>query len=155
MATFARELVIFAMLDAIGAYVSRFERWHDDLVNQDQIIEGQTGGITLEERINEIIEKYHSSRAVILSGAYTDGGTEGGLHGMGMRLARAAGNHVRADPASQARYGIWANTVRDHVLEAISALDQVGADSHSIQKLRSAANSLSAFADIQALFESD
>ena len=73
---------------------------------------------------------------------------------LGIRLARAGGNQAREDMAAISRYGIWANTVRDHVRTARELVRDGESQERVLEHLRLAANSLSAFADIQALFDS-
>ena len=49
------------------------------------------------------------------------------------------------------RYAIWANTVRDHIAEALEILDTDRAEAERL--LRHAQNSLSAFSEIQSRFD--
>jgi len=99
------------------------------------------------KNIDGIINNF-SSTELKVSNAYSDGGLEP-LFG---RLARAALNQNENDPSSISRYAIWANTLRDNIIEAMQ-LSELG-DSDSANKLLiKAANSLSAFSEIQNLFE--
>lgn len=107
----------------------------------------------LAQKVEKIVEKCHSSQVVLLSDAFVDGGTDGGAMMMGARLARAAVNEIRGDSAAPSRYGIWANTVRDHIIEALGKLENSRVDRETLQKLRDAANSMSAFAEVQALLD--
>lgn len=107
------------------------------------------------EQLDLIVERYHSTSGLVLSEAFPDGGTEGGARMLGIRLARAGGNQLQGDPAAISRYGIWANTVRDHVVAAHDLVHSGGSCERALEHLRLAANSLSAFADIQAILDPD
>jgi len=101
-----------------------------------------------EDDVDRIIEKYDSESEFRISEAYPDGGT-GMLSG---RLHRAALNQIELGAATFSRYAIWANTVRDHIVAAERAMT-AGDLEESRRLLYSAANSLSAFSDIQAVYE--
>lgn len=101
-----------------------------------------------EELIDKIIQVFDREDEIVLSEAYSDGGPEG----LSPRLSRAAFNQIGQGDATFSRYAIWANTVRDNILWAIHLLetqDTEGANRHLVR----AANSLSAFAEIQALLD--
>ena len=101
----------------------------------------------LEQSIDQIIERFDNDERLLRSDAYG----EGGIHLLMGRLGRAALNQVDDGEATLSRYAIWANTVRDHIAEANRLMDS---DRGQAQRLlRHAHNSLSAFAEIQALFD--
>jgi hypothetical protein len=101
-----------------------------------------------EELINQTIQVFDREDEIVLSHAYGDGGTEG----LSPRLSRAALNQISEGEATFSRYAIWANTVRDNILRAISLLENQDTDEAYCHLVR-AANSLSAFAEIQALVD--
>ena len=105
------------------------------------------------ETIEQVVARYHQTDDLLMSTAYSDGGTDGGSMMLGARLARAAGNQDRGDTAAFSRYAIWANTVRDHVLSALESISRSGTHAGATEHLRVAANSLSAFSDIQSLLD--
>jgi hypothetical protein len=84
-----------------------------------------------------------------LSRAYADGGTQG-LWG---RFERAAGNQMCEGKATLARYGIWANTVRDTAHLAYRKIDE-GKIEEAQTLLIQVINSLSAFSDVQREMDS-
>jgi len=102
------------------------------------------------EQLKKIIEKYDNCRDFVISKAFGDGGCNEEIL-MG-RLDRAAGNQINDGAAAFSRYGIWANTVRDHIIEAERLIAE-GNISDARRLLIRAANSMSAFADIQAHFD--
>ncbi len=95
------------------------------------------------DKIQEIIRLY-DTRELKVSKAYEDGG----IDPLWARLDRAAMNQVESGPAAISRYGIWANTVRDNIREAIALLESRNQED-AITLLIRAANSLSAFSEIQ------
>lgn len=99
-----------------------------------------------EGLLNQIIEAFDREDEIVLSEAYADGGTEG----LSPRLSRAALNQISEGDATFSRYAIWANTVRDNILHAIRLLENQDIDEAKRFIVR-AANSLSAFTEIQAL----
>jgi hypothetical protein len=102
----------------------------------------------ISERIDEIIVQFNSSSKFSISNIYGDGGA----CNPAPRLNRAAINQIEGeDGATLSRYAIWANTVRDNIIEAVELLktDQ----DKSIELLITSANSLSAFSEIQAIFD--
>lgn len=101
-----------------------------------------------EELVNQIIQVFDREDEIVLSHAYGDGGTEG----LSPRLGRAALNQISEGDATFSRYAIWANTVRDNILRAISLLENQDTDD-AYRHLVRAANSLSAFAEIRALLD--
>ena len=100
-----------------------------------------------ESTLNEIIERY-SQETVQISDAYKDGGIDP-LWG---RFERAASNQMNDGEATLSRYAIWANTVRDNIIEALHHLDGDNTEEARILLTR-AANSLSAFSEVQAYFD--
>jgi hypothetical protein len=99
---------------------------------------------TNEEFIERIIGQFDDYENLIISDAYPDGGTTM----LFPRLERAALNQCDGGGATVSRYGIWANTARDHILEAISALEKN--DVREVRRLLVGThNSLSAFCEIQ------
>jgi hypothetical protein len=103
----------------------------------------------LEEQVLKIIRQYRKSNDLMLSNAYPDGGSEP----LFPRLERAAINQLSCGEATLSRYGIWANTVRDTIIDSIRELGDNPENCEVIKSLVKAANSLSAFADIQKLME--
>jgi len=101
----------------------------------------------LEALLNKIIRRFDNDQHLLRSEAYPDGGTQV-LMG---RLGRAALNQATEGEATLSRYAVWANTARDHIAEALLLLDEDRAEAERL--LRLAHNSLSAFAEIQALFD--
>jgi hypothetical protein len=100
-------------------------------------------------KIQDILDRYERSSALLVSEAYPDGG----LEPLFPRLGRAALNQLEEGPAMVSRYAIWANTVRDTIIECIRELGDNPDNREAIKKLVWAANSLSAFADIQKLMD--
>ncbi len=101
-----------------------------------------------EGLVNQIIESFDREDKVVLSEAYSDGG----IDPLSPRLGRAALNQISEGDATFSRYAIWANTVRDNILRAISLLEIRDTD-EAYRHLVRAANSLSAFTEIQALLD--
>lgn len=99
------------------------------------------------DSITEICEQC-SGDDLVVSLAFPNGGTEPLM----ARLERAANNQAENGLATFSRYGIWANTVRDNIREAIALLERDG-HREAIPFLVKSANSLSAFSDIQRLAE--
>lgn len=98
--------------------------------------------------MNDIIRVFDREDEIIRSRAYSDGGTEG----LSPRLSRAALNQIAEGAATFSRYAIWANTVRDNIIQALHLLENRDSDEANRHLVR-AANSLSAFTEIQALFD--
>ena len=100
--------------------------------------------IILTNKIYEIIENYESTDDFLISTAYGDGGAVNPFP----RLHRAVANQTGGGEATLSRYAIWANTVRDNIIEATNLL--VEDPDKAIQHLKVSINSLSCFCDIQA-----
>lgn len=95
-------------------------------------------------QLSIIINKYSNSNKV-LDNSYQDGGVEP----LWARFERAASNQILNAPSTLSRYAIWANTVRDIIKESISKIN--GKDSErAIKILVNAANTLSAFSEVQS-----
>ena len=105
--------------------------------------------MSFEKELNCIIERYRSETELIVSEVFPDGGAQP----CGPRLHRAALNQIGNGVSTFSRYAIWANTVRDNIREAIEEMKQ-GNVANAEHLLIRAANSLSAFSDIQELSES-
>jgi hypothetical protein len=101
-----------------------------------------------EGEMEEIIEKFNTDREFRISQAFGSGGVDP-LSG---RLHRAALNQLCEGEATVSRYGIWANTVRDNIRQADVEIEN-GNIIEAHRLLRRAANSLSAFAELQAQFD--
>jgi len=103
----------------------------------------------IDELLYEIINRYESSQDMLVSRAFLDGGTQDPTS----RLLRAAQNQAcHGDGmATLSRYAIWANTVRDNIIEAARNLKND--PEKSLKFLTRAINNLSAFCDIQAQFD--
>lgn len=101
----------------------------------------------LAELLQEIVRQ-HDQPELIISQAYQDGGVDP----LWPRFERAAINQIEDGKSTVSRYGIWANTVRDNIVEAMRVLesgDALAAHTHLVR----AANCLSAFSEFQALFD--
>lgn len=101
-----------------------------------------------ENRIREILEICSDDSRLLVSEAYSSGG----IDPLSRRLERAALNQATGGPPMDSRYAIWANTVRDNIRAAIDSIE-TGEKHEALRHLRRAANSLSAFSEIQALFD--
>ena len=99
-----------------------------------------------EEKLIKILE-YYDDAILRVSQAITDGGVEG----LRSRLERAVLNQMSAGEYTFRLYAIWANTVRDNIREAIRLINE-GKKDDGQKLLVKAANSLSAFSEIQAHF---
>jgi hypothetical protein len=101
-----------------------------------------------EDKMRQIIERYDTDRKFIVSKGFLDGG----LDPLTPRLERAAGNQLSQGEATISRYGIWANTVRDNIRQAEQEMTK--GDTNEARRLMiRAANSLSAFSELQAHFD--
>lgn len=100
-----------------------------------------------EEKLIEILYDYDDD-ILRVSQAYSDGGVEG----LRPRLQRAVLNQMSGGEAIFSRYAIWANTVRDNIREAMRLINE-GKKDDGQKLLVKAANSLSAFSEIQAHFD--
>lgn len=100
-----------------------------------------------EEKLTAIVERYDQPRLVV-SDAYADGGADP----LWPRFVRAAMVQIDDGDAFLARYSIWANTVRDNLIEAMNAMDAGDVETARRHLVRSA-NSLSAFSDVQSYFD--
>ena len=100
-----------------------------------------------ERRLEEIVEHY-DQRELRISTAYLDGGADP----LWPRFSRSAGNQISKGPAALSRYAIWANTVRDNIIRGMEELESGDRELGRYHLVR-AANSLSAFSDVQAHFD--
>jgi hypothetical protein len=100
-----------------------------------------------ERKLAEIVEQYDQPELRI-SAAYQDGGTDP----LWPRFSRSAGNQIDNGPATLSRYAIWANTVRDNIVRGMEAMESGDTERGRYHLIR-AANSLSAFCDVQAHFD--
>jgi hypothetical protein len=103
------------------------------------------------EIISKIIDNYSAEKSIRISSAYTDGG----LEPLFPRLERAALDQVESDDETFSRYAIWANTVRDTIIQAVKMINENSNNKEVLPLLIRAANSLSAFSEIQALLDPD
>ena len=71
----------------------------------------------IDFKLDQINERYERSDKVVLSEAYPDGGVDP----LFLRLSRAGLN--QRDNGAPARYGIFANTVRDNIIQGIELMD--------------------------------
>jgi hypothetical protein len=94
--------------------------------------------------LDRVLERYDQGHLEI-SAAYPDGGCDP----LWPRFVRAVMNQSESGDATISRYAIWANTVRDNIIQGIAELE-AGNSAESRRFLVRAANSLSAFADVQA-----
>lgn len=97
----------------------------------------------------EIIRKYEAATELLISTAYGDGGPVNPYP----RLHRAMVNQIENGEATVSRYAIWANTVRDNILEYVKLIQTDSDTEKALSHLVTAINSLSCFADIQAQFD--
>lgn len=102
------------------------------------------------DSLSDLIARYDTETTIVRSTAYSDGGSEP----LFPRLDRAAGNQAENGGATWSRYGIWANTARDGLIEAINAL-RSGDEQSAVARITKVANSLSAFAEIQRSLDPD
>ena len=103
---------------------------------------------TLSERkLAEIVDRYDQA-TLRISNTYADGGTDP----LWPRFSRSVGNQMDNGPAALSRYAIWANTVRDNIIKGIEQMQSGDAAAAQYHLIR-AANSLSAFSDVQAYFD--
>lgn len=100
-----------------------------------------------EDILNNILAHYSEDK-LHKSSAYSDGGVEG----INPRFNRAVTNQMGKGDATLSRYAIWANTVRDNIIEGINQVDNNNPDESKKYLIR-AANALSAFSDVQAYFD--
>ena len=100
-----------------------------------------------EDQLAATIDPYESDAEIVRAEGYR----ECGIDPLMPRLLRAALNQVSDGPAMVSRYAIWAETVRDNIITALDVDDQ----EEQRRLLTRAANSLSAFAEVQSLFDSD
>lgn len=100
-----------------------------------------------EDILYRIISKYDQNTLQI-SEAYEDGG----IDPLWPRFERAVINQIDDGDATFPRYAIWANTVRDNIVESVRHLDEMDVN-EAKRLLTRAANSLSAFSDVQAYFD--
>jgi len=101
-----------------------------------------------EDEIEDIIEHFNTDREFHISQAFSDGGAVN----PDKRLLRAAVDQLHEDGSTVSRYGIWANTIRDNIIQADVEIDNDNII-EARRLLRCAANSMSAFAELQAQFE--
>jgi hypothetical protein len=69
------------------------------------------------------------------------------------RLQRVAINQLGDGPATLSRYGIWASTIRDILLQALEEIDDRNFNT-ARERIIYTINSLGAFIDIQAALDS-
>jgi len=101
-----------------------------------------------EEELDAVIERFDTDSEFRISMAFLDGG----IDPLFPRLHRAALNQSCHGDATVSRYGIWANTVRDNIRQADVEIEK-GNIVEARRLLRRAANSLSAFSELQAHFD--
>jgi hypothetical protein len=99
-------------------------------------------------QIKRIIELYNNDKEFLVSNAFADGG----IDPLFPRLDRAALNQAEEGEATVSRYAIWSNTVRDNIRQSVEEMDKDNTE-EAKRLLRRAANSLSAFSEIQVLFD--
>jgi len=99
------------------------------------------------ERLSAIVQRYSEDR-LLISSAYADGGTDP----LWARFEGGVINQMENGDAMAARYAIWANTVRDNIVEAIQRMES-GDQAEAKRMMVRAANSLSAYSDVQAYFD--
>lgn len=100
-----------------------------------------------EDKLGEIVDRYGQPELRV-STAYADAGTDP----LWSRFTGVVINQMDGGEAMPARYAIWANTVRDNIIEGMKAMEEGNVEAGRHHLIR-AANSLSAFADVQAYFD--
>ena len=103
-----------------------------------------------EKMLNEIISRFNTDRKLIDNGyGNSVNGCGDGDHGyLFPRLMRAALNQCCDGDATVSRYAIWADTVGDHISDAICLIEN-GEKEDGKRLLIAAYNSLGAFSEIQ------
>lgn len=107
--------------------------------------------LRISEEIQDIMQRYENEEDFKVCDKYPDGGT-GPLF---PRLERAALNQLTHGDAIYSRYAIWAITVCDSIIEAARIIKSDADSEEAHRLLVSAANSLSAFCEVQSLFDPD
>jgi hypothetical protein len=107
-----------------------------------------TTEITKYNEIQRIIEEYDNDSEFLVQDVFTDGG----IDPLFPRLDRAALNQAEDGDATVSRYAIWSNTVRDNIRQGVEEME-IGNINEAKRLLKRSANSLSAFSEIQALFD--
>jgi hypothetical protein len=107
--------------------------------------------------LESLIRRFDNPELTI-SDAYGDGG----VNGVWPRFQRAAIGQVGSNENSEkreaigkatlSRYAIWANTVRDNIAAGLRAIES-GQNDEAKELLIRAANSLSAFSELQSHFD--
>jgi len=103
--------------------------------------------LPLTDRLLDEIVKTYSEERPIKSDAYQDGGCDP----LWPRFERAVLNQSFDGEATLPRYAIWANTMRDNIIERLKLVDNGGTE-QARYHLR-VVYSLSAFSDIQRHFD--
>lgn len=104
--------------------------------------------IMTEDQIEDIIERFNTDQEYRISKAFPDGEAVN----PDKRLLRAAVDQICDDASTVSRYGIWANTIRDNIRKADIEIENDNII-EARRLLRRAANSLSAFSELQAIFD--
>jgi hypothetical protein len=99
------------------------------------------------EQLQALIDRYDQPE-LIVSEAYADSP----IDRVWSSFWGGAINQAEGGDAMPARYAIWANTVRDSIIEGMKAME-AGEAEDGRAFLTRAANSLSAFADVQACLD--
>ena len=102
----------------------------------------------IDNQIQEILDRHDTDEETVVSTVFADGG----IDPLFPRLARAALNQANEGDATFSRYAIWANTVRDNLREASKKIRTENYE-EAEGFLRRSINALSAFSEIQALFD--
>jgi hypothetical protein len=121
---------------------------YEDNWQMNKMAETNEDSDIMEEKLHRIIERFNTDREFIVSLAFLDGG----IDPLSGRLERAALNQLCEGEATVSRYGIWANTVRDNIRQADVEIEE-GNVIAARCLLHRAANSLSAFSELQAQFD--
>jgi hypothetical protein len=104
------------------------------------------------QAIHEILERFDNDRKIQKLNAYevSEAVQDGPLNG---RLERAAMNQIEDGIAMFPRYAIWAETVRGILLSAEADIAAGSLTDDTLRKLRRCINALSAFSEIQRIFD--
>jgi hypothetical protein len=98
---------------------------------------------------DKILQRFDDDRKIHDLNAY-EGSAGGPWNG---RLEAAAVDQIEDDVDAIPRYAIWAETVRGNLLSAEADITAGKSTNDALRKLRSSVNALSAFSEIQRIFD--
>jgi hypothetical protein len=131
------------------------------MVHKTSVGETLSRGATVKEKehqaqaIHEILERFDDDRKIQHLNAYevSEGISLDEAFMLIPRLERAAINQINDGSATVSRYVIWAETVRGILLSAEADVAEGNLTGDTLRKLRKCINALSAFSEIQQIFE--